>query len=142
MKKFIATIVICGLAYGSYYYLKHKNRFIYEIPPGSSQEYPRDGEKNFDSLFIEYEKQSKDIDVLIVSSKKTTEENSHLKRRVSELTEENERLRREQDEQKIVKSFTKKTQNNETAPKKELPIARNADTRNLDEFFKQRYGTR
>lgn len=142
MKKFIVTVLICGVAFGCYYYLKHKNRFIYEIPiaPGTVSASSNGGD--FDSLLVEYNKLSDDMDMLIESSRRSDDEIAQLKQKNSQLTLENARLRGIQEERRISISTTKKTQKNESSNKKELPIARNADTDTLDGFFKQRYGAR
>lgn len=140
MRKFILTVFLCGLAYGCYYYFKHKNRFIYKIPDGQVS-VPESG-RNFDSLLTEYNKLEKGLNVLIESSKSMDQEIIQLKQQISELSEENRRLRGTQDQKAVTISTTKKAQQNDIPKKKDLPIARNADTRMLDEFFQNRYGSK
>lgn len=138
MKKFIVTILICGMAFGCYYYMKHKH----EITTGPGTIVTNSSGREFDSLLVEYNKLSSDMDILIESSRRSDDETAQLRQRIDELTSENNRLRGIQEQRSISISTTKKTQKNETIQKKELPIARNADTDTLDGFFKQRYGAR
>lgn len=134
MKRLIFFLTVCGMTYGIYYLVKHKNRFIYKF--NTKKEISSDSIKDTIDWKLRYEN-------MYVDNIELMNENEVLNDSINKLRSMLYNHLNRTSQNTINQPANNKNKIKFSKPnEKNLPIARSNDALELKEFYTGRYSNR